>query len=288
MPDDLATRVSQGNTRTDKLVSGLEVEYRKAVGIDRDLWTSTANRHRMLTTLLDQVVVKVVDPGPYADAVYTPDLRPKEKVKVFENGKLDWRQVLRGDRMDLLMRFATFSYGADYVFPWRDTTCGHLQDMHVDLLQDLALQPLADCDRAAFVAGNRFEERLCDCGLMAYYKIEVGADEERLLKMVADGQIDEQSETKPLRLQVLEIEGVPVQDTLRFIQYKMTGADQDQLLDAMDKHDCGYNTQVIRRCEKCRAEMVVTPPFLAREFLVRAAAVRSRRMAAIRGQSAGG
>ena len=288
MSDDLATRVSQGNTRVDKLVSGLTVEYRKVVGIDRDLWTSKANRHRLLTTLFDQIVLKVVDPGPYAEAVYVPDLRPKERVKVFDNGKLDWRYVLRGDRMDLLMRFRASSYpDLPYTFPQRCTTCGRLQDLHVDLLNDFALQPLADCDRQTFMSGNRFEERLHECGRMAYYKIEVGADEERLMKMVADGQIGEQNETKPLRLQVLEIEGVPVQDTLRFVQHQMTGADQDQLLDAMDRHDCGYNTQVIRRCERCRAEMVVTPPFLDRGFLVPATAVRSRRMAAIRGQAGG-
>ncbi|MCP3104523.1 hypothetical protein LZ198_37240 [Myxococcus sp. K15C18031901] len=177
----------------------------------------------------------------------------------FADGKVDWGQVLQGDRFYALLQVRVLTYGPEYVFsvPCQHAACRARIDWELDLTQ-LPVRPLSDASRAAFMAGNRFETTLPDAGKPVRFKLMTGEDERRLPQLQRASP--EKLLSSVLAYRVLDVDGVEARDKRRFIE-DLSLRDADFLVDAFDAVDCGVDTTLEVECPECFARQEVELPF---------------------------
>lgn len=181
----------------------------------------------------------------------------------FGGRPIDWGPVLQGDRFFALLSIRALTYGSDYGFSVSCRNCRARIEWEVDLT-NLPVRPLAPENRAAFIAGNRFEATLPDTGKRVWFKLLTGDDERKLpaLQRAAPDRLL----SSVLAYRVLEVEGVDPKDKRSFLE-DLTLRDADFLVDEFDRVDCGVDTTIEIECPECREVQDVDLPFDSAFFL---------------------
>jgi hypothetical protein len=234
------------NTRNAKCPSGLVCDVRGIPGDKFGLLDNNQLRRsgQWGSKLLSICCLGIEDPGPYT---------------LDSDGKINWQDVLEGDRSYLTVQIRIAMYGPDYTFPMQCWVPGCREPFKsgwtVNLETDLPVKTLADEDLAAFRNGNRLEGMLPD-GRKFWFRLKTGKDDVTAVKFgtKADAVIP----TAVSR--IYEVEGTPQGGLRRLFE-------QDDIplafaaLREMDKHDCGIETTFSIECPKCGAIKDVEIPF---------------------------
>ncbi|RJS14147.1 hypothetical protein DRW03_35485 [Corallococcus sp. H22C18031201] len=177
----------------------------------------------------------------------------------FADGKVNWGQVLQGDRFFALLQIRILTYGPEYVFAvhCQSASCRARIDWELDLTQ-LPVRSLTEASRAAVVAGNRFETTLPDAGKRVRFRLMTGEDERRLPQL--QRAAPEKLLSSVLAYRVLDVDGVDARDKRRFIE-DLTLRDADFLVDEFDRVDCGVDTTLEVECPECFLRQEVELPF---------------------------
>ncbi|WP_434345732.1 hypothetical protein ACN6A1_27775 [Myxococcus virescens] len=235
-------------------IRGMRVREERVLA-DRKL----AKNGGQVDELLSACWEELLEPGPYT----------------FTDGKVDWGQVLQGDRFYALLQVRVFTYGPEYAFavPCQAAACRARIDWELDLTQ-LPVRTLADESRAAFMAGNRFETTLPDAGTRVRFKLLTGEDERRLPQL--QRAAPEKLLSSVLAYRVQDVDGVDARDKRRFLE-DLSLRDADFLVDEFDRVDCGVDTTLEVECSECFMRQEVELPFDRGFFLPGQARTTRRR-----------
>lgn len=198
------------------------------------------------------------DPGPYTTG---------------EDGSLDWKNVLCGDRVYASIQIRILMYGDTFSFPAQcgDQRCRKpFPYWHTDLVNDLTVKKLSPEDLESFKNGNRFEAHFPD-GRQFHFKLLTGADEVKIAKFGTQAKAFIPS----LVSRIHDIDGVPEGGLRKF--FESEGAEmQFDALRAMDEHDCGVDTATFIECPECGWSREVQIPFGEGGFFVPNRAVQKK------------
>jgi hypothetical protein len=219
-------------------VRGMKVREERILA-DRKL----ARRGGQMDELLKACWEETLDPGPYG----------------FGDAAMDWGAVLQGDRFFALLQIRALTYGPAYAFAvaCQSEACRARIEWEIDL-HDLPVRALSDDSRAAFVNGNRFETALPDASKRVWFRLLTGAGERKLPQIRRNA--GERWLSAMLAFRVVEVEGIDLRDTRRFIE-ELTMRDADALMDEFDRVDCGVDTTIEIECPECFATQDVDLPF---------------------------
>lgn len=125
-------------------IRGMRVREERVLA-DRKLAKSGGQVDELLSACWEEMQ----EAGPYA----------------FADGKVDWGQVLQGDRFYALLQVRVLTYGPEYAFavPCQSAACRGRIAWELNLTQ-LPVRAVSNTSRAAFMAGKRFETTLPDAG----------------------------------------------------------------------------------------------------------------------------
>lgn len=211
----------------------LSVEAREFKVTEENLATSPAAARdgRVKTKLLEAVVTDILDPGPYNAP----------------GGRINWDDVLDGDRDIVLRDLRVITWGPDY---FRDDACPMCQQPTENTF-DLTLfpaQPLPETSLEHVKTGKPLECSLPRSKRRVQFRLRRGKDE-RELRKIRDFR-EEEIPQALLELQVISVEGVaPGGETKAFLA-NLGGMDSSYLRKAMDKANCGIDSKGVWRC-KC-------------------------------------
>jgi hypothetical protein len=237
--------------------SGLSGEIRGLKGKEANLLADRASAKRGL--LFDRILsacwLSTTDSGLYGLA---------------EGGALDWGKVLVADRFYTLLQIRSLTFGDEYAFKVQcaSEACRERFEWQVSLTE-LPVRHLSETSKAAFKAGNRFETKLPRDGRRVWFQLQTGAEEVRAashLRASTDRVL-----LTALAVRIVEIEGVPSKDKLRFLE-EMEMADAAALLDEFDAADGGVETDIEVECPHCWAVQEIRLPFGPEFFLPRSKA----------------
>ena len=231
-------------------VRGMKVREERVLA-DKQL----AKEGGQVDALLSACWEDTVDPGPY----------------VLDDRKLDWSQVLQGDRFFTLLQIRTATYGPLYEFGVPCQSCRARIDWQLDLT-DLLVRELPEASRAAFAAGNRFETRLPGAGKTVGFRLLVGADERKLPQLKR--QAPDRLFSTLLVHRVTDVEGVENKDKRAFLE-DLSMRDATFLIGEFDRVDGGVETSIDIACPECGAEQSVELPFTTDFFMPSTKAARA-------------
>jgi hypothetical protein len=214
--------------------TALTIEAREFKVSEENLATSPASirEGRVKTKLLEAVVTDVVDPGPY---------------NVSKTGRINWDEVLEGDRDVLLKALRSATWGPDY---FRDDNCPLCQQATENWfnLDAFPVQELPESSLEHVKTGKPIECVLPRSKRRVLFRLRRGKDE-RELRKIRDFR-EEEIPQALLELQVISVEGVGPGDALKDFLQNLPGLDSSFLRKAMDKANCGVDQKGIWRC-KC-------------------------------------
>lgn len=228
--------------------SGLVVKVRNLKGKEANLFTNTKLNAggRLIDEILSNVVTEVVDPGPYT---------------LEDTGKINWANVLTGDRYFLALQSRVATYGPSVEFTSRCESCTKPMGIEVNINEDLEVTDLANEARDKLASGQRFSTDLKHGETTVYWHLQTGRDEHWQTKNLERAQEDGQLVTVSIRGRIDAIEGVHNNDIVRFID-DMHMEDQMDLLDEMEAYECGVDGSFQNTCEYCGARQEVSIPLV--------------------------
>jgi hypothetical protein len=211
---------------------------------DRKLAKSGAQLEQILAACWEETI----DPGPYAFG-----------------DRIDWGQVLQGDRFYALLQLRIATYGPEYAFAvtCEKRSCRARIEWELNL-SDLVVRPLPGQSRVALQAGNRFTATFPDAARAVTFRLLTGADERRLAAQ--KHAADEHPITTMLLTRIESVEGVEPKDKRRFIEDLAMG-DVSLLLGEFDRVDCGVETEIEIECPECLSTQRLELPFERGFFL---------------------
>ncbi|MCP4675067.1 MAG: hypothetical protein GY854_06100 [Deltaproteobacteria bacterium] len=185
----------------------------------------------------------------------TLDLGPYD----FDDKRIDWSEVLLGDRLYALMGIRIETHGPEYVFSvtCQERDCRKRIEWELNL-DELPVRMLSDENREVFQNGNRFEMTLPEADTRLWFKMLLGKDEGKLAKKRRGPEELDLSDL--LSFRIVEIEGVDKKEKRRFID-DLSMSDADFLMDEFDRVDCGIDTAIEIECPQCMAVQEVELPF---------------------------
>ncbi len=235
-------------------IRGMKVREERILA-DRKLARSGGQVDRLLSACWEETV----DPAIYA----------------FGDKKIDWGQVLQGDRFFALLLIRALTYGPEYAFSvnCQNPTCRARIDWELDL-RELPVRELSDESREVFLNGNRFQTVLPDSGKRVWFGLVTGAIERKLPQVRKSA--GERVLSSVLAMRVQEIEGVESREKRKFIE-DLTMRDADFLMDEFDRVDCGVDTNIEIECPECFSVQEVELPFEKSFFMPGKERVKRRR-----------
>lgn len=247
------------------LPSGLSGEFRGLTAKDLRYLT---NEKLVQDNEVEDYVLRhawqgLVEPGPY-------DFGGDKDV--------DWGRVLVGDRIVglLTIRVATFP-GEPYTARVKCEDCSKSFDYDFDLeaLLREKTQRLSPEDAETFAKGNRFEAEMPGTNAPFVFKLRTGAEAKKLasyLQAKKNGSKRMQERMNPLvdsvANAIVGIEGLKLntQDARFDYLESLSMGDFQALVELMQSHDCGVDTDVDVKCTKCGSEQTLSLPFGQRGF----------------------
>ena len=226
--------------------SGMSLEIRGLKGRELKLLQDKGARKtgRTYDNILTTCTVAVVAPGPaYA---FDPAL-----------GAPTWDKVLVGDKFFALLAIRAETFGEDYDFDFRCSSCEEKVKWSIKLPDGLEVKALAASDAEACKTGTPLEATLTD-GKIAKYRLAVGADE----RATSTHKHDDDAVIAMLSRRIVGIEGV--QDVKKYLD-EAGLRDIAEIVKAFEAHDCGVQTDIEVRCTSCAGVQDISLP-LARSF----------------------
>jgi hypothetical protein len=239
--------------------SGLTGVVRGLRGKQVNLFTTPKPLHRgeLVTTILNDCWLETTDFGPYAELEGGSDA-------------FSWIKALTGDRYVAAIGVRIASYGP--VCEWEEE-CQNLRceqgrfPASVNLEEDLHIQELSPSSRAKFISGEPFEMELPVSGKTVKYKLQTGEDEARISKLIRNPEenVEENTVTISLAVGIQEIEGVHVNDKIKWLE-NADGGDILHMLEQLNEVECGVETAIELTCRFCRRSQEVELPLGAEAF----------------------
>jgi len=197
---------------------------------------------RQVDKILTSCWMETQDAGPYD----------------FGDKGISWDKVLQGDRFFTLLKIRSLSLGESYVFDvtCNRTTCREHFEWELSL-SDLPVKPLPEGYRDIFKSGNRFETKLPSLGKRIWFRLAVGADEERFAKLRQHNR--DRLWSAMLALRIVEIENVKDNDKRQFIE-ELDISDAEFLRKEFDVVDCGVETTIEVECPECMTMQEIELP----------------------------
>lgn len=220
--------------------SGLSLTVREFRVSDEDLLADPVSIRKGLSvsSLLKAITLRVDDAGPYHLIGNQGD-----------EPKLDWADVLQGDRMTLLLKNRIFTWGSDLVFRQPCPNCTSPVASPIDL-NKIPVKPLPETSLPHVASPKEVPlyTTLPGCGVRVGFRLLRGRDEKGLQK-IQKRQKDQQS-SGYLRFRVVDVEGVGQPDWKNWLR-NLGGRDASYLRAAFDEADCGVDQEVEFDCESC-------------------------------------
>lgn len=232
------------------LPSGAQLEFRGTTVAEEDAMTAQKKREfQHVNDLLSACCLGVVDPGPY------PNLQAGDKP--------DWDKMLGGDRGAAFIYLRTISFrdGKDYDFDWSCPACKKRREYRVDLLSEFPVQPLSEESAEAFREGRGFE--IVVDGKKVTYRHAIGSDAERF-ELLSE-QHEDQASSVSLYCRIKSVEGLKQGEILPWLQ-GLSSDDAEDLRDAVDEMDCGFDLDTEMNC-RCGFNTMIQLPFVIAFFL---------------------
>lgn len=213
--------------------SGLSVVVRGMKGRELKVLSNVAalKSGEFIDQIFDACVESVIDPGPY-------DLTP--------DGKLNWNDVLVGDRIYVSVRVRVETFGDEFAFNARCGTCGKKEEYAFNLTS-LEVKELSTEDRAAFKAGP-LKTAFPGTGAEVKFRLATGSDEKWIAKTSNN---KDAAVMDMLARRIVSIEGA---DRPKAFLEEASLGDVMTLLKEMNKRDCGVETSVALTCPDATCE----------------------------------
>lgn len=247
--------------------SGLRGRIRGLVGRDFKLFNrATAKTGEGVTKILNSCWVETVDPGIYrADA----------------SGRVNFADVLVGDRFYGIVgiRMAMYPPGCDeemYTFKVHCTDPGCRATIEWQVkLADLPVRKLPKATADKLVAGvNEFETKLDD-GTVVTFALQNGRGQAKAHRLQQHLTRHAERGQKPadivlaLAARIVRISGVEVDEDDEHTAYEqkvawledLRGPMHRRILRAIEKADCGIETEIEVECDECGARQELDLPF---------------------------
>lgn len=223
--------------------SGLAGEIRKMKGKEGKLLAD--RRSARGTFLADQILAGcwtiTKDRGIYSD--FAPGQVP------------DWSQVLAGDRTYALIQIRLLTFPKPYAIRVSCRECRKPIPWDVPLDQ-LAIKPMAEADKASYANDNQFGTALAD-GTPVVFKIPTGYDQNRWA-----GQLQDDNDRLLLSvLMRLKKFGDKHPNDFRQALEDLDFDEITRLYDTFAEHDFGVETGIAIECQSCGEQQEVELPF---------------------------
>lgn len=216
-----------------ELPSGLVVTLRKFRVEDEDL---LADPHAIKqgvagSLLLNAVTESVQEAGPYQ----------------LKQDRLDWNEVLLGDRMTALLKNRIATWGKDMPTKQPCQNCKRPVEQDVDL-SELPIKPLPESSREHVVVGTALKVTLPLAQKKVSFRLLRGKDEAGVQRL--EKQKKSTLASSYLRYRTVDIEGVPEHSWTEFYR-KLDSDDASFLRAAFDDADCGIDQEIEFSCAEC-------------------------------------
>lgn len=239
--------------------SGLQVEIRgmKLGEAQRFSDPSLIRTGGSMDMLLQACTLRTASSGPYPDSHFAKDGRP------------NWTKMLLGDRFTTIIDVRIRTWGSTYEFDVQCEKCRERYGWELEL-SDLERRELPAESAAKIGAGeNSFETRLPD-GKLLTFKLSTGEEEQKLQKWKRNnrGQL---GPVDAIAVQTLSIEGIQ-SGADKWIREYLTDLDMPAAMDLLDdiqRADCGVETEIETVCEWCQWTQRIQLPFEATFFFPR-------------------
>jgi len=215
--------------------SGLTGDIRNLVGEEIKL-VSAGGRKKIFESyekMLDACWTRTDNAGPYS----SHGARPK------------WKNVLVGDRFFLYLQIRIATFGSDYSFKMQCLPgCRERFDWELDL-ERLTVKRLSKQDSELFGAGNRFCGNLPD-GKSFDFRLPVGQDEAQQLSLSQDQDQDALIESMASTIYSIDEIGDHRYKIVAYLK-KLSAGEILEILEIMQEHDCGIETEIEVECPYC-------------------------------------
>lgn len=251
-----------------KLTSTAEIEMAAVLFSHENMFAKArrlkrSQMEKILYKVLDQCTVGVANPGPYSF--------------LEEGGKVDWRAILTGDRIDAMLQLRKLSYkdGKSILVPdLICTTCREQFSWKVDIDEDLLWQPLPDESIEQIKSGEPFEMELN--GYKIFFTLQTGETQDRFKKIAKQnkGERDMAAGIRSRIVDVVSPDGEKLErlDILDWLDgndgrskkfHGLSSDDAEHIRDEMDRVDGGVDLEVTAQCTEpdCGAPLVFDLPF---------------------------
>lgn len=235
-------------TKVVECPSGLVLSVREFLVKDEDLLADAkAIRQGVATVnIMKAITTEVVDFGPYQD----------------NGGRLNWKRVLQGDSMAVLLANRIETWGYDYV---HRQPCGHCRQPVVQELdlREMEVKKLPESSIPHVREGTPLGCTLPSCGKRVEFKLLRCEDDKAMAKIQRHHKTSLSSSY--MRYRITGAEGVKAPDLGNFVA-NMSGKDLTYLRAQMDEADCGVQQEIELECDSCYhvwpAEVRFTGDFL--------------------------
>lgn len=234
---------------TTTLPSGLSIELRGLRGKEGQLLASreASKNGTLFHQILKGCCLSVSDEGPYQLGGQLPQ----------------WDRMLVGDTLAAMLAVRTITYDDLYPFKVQCESAACREPFEWEVrLSELPVRQLADADRTLFQGENRFPGSFSSDEKPFTYRLLIGSDTQKLIKLTAAARQDQLIAS--LMVRIVEIEGVHSNGKRKYLEDRPLGDLNDAVI-AMDAHDCGVETDFEVECSHCGHRQEIRLP-LAREF----------------------
>lgn len=228
--------------------SGLIGEFRGMKAKDFDAFVR-AKSLAGFNSLVNSCCSGVSDPGPY---------------NIPEGAKFDWVNALLGDKFYALLQIYRATYGKLYKFETKCTNpvCANKLNASIDLTA-MTVRPLPEESRRVFVSGgNVFDGRVpaeeSSYGQDINFKFRLATGVTELEHSRAKKRAIREVTTAFLS-RLISVDGVGAGQLEEWAE-DIDMSDYNAMLDVMDAHDCGVDTEVEVACPHCGNTMAMPLP----------------------------
>ena len=228
--------------------SGMVARLRGLKGSEINLFANKteAEQRKIGYELLQNLVLEVTDAGPAYPHIDVAD-------------PIDWSEIIDGDRFWLYVYARIATYGSDYFFRYQCgvQSCRKRFDWGIKIDRDLKQQKLSQESINKFVAGNVLGPvKFGDDEIM--FQLLTGALEDKGLQM--QGMKPDEATTVALANRIKSLNGQEGKGAIHRWVKDLDMLDLLELIDAMDEHDCGIDTDIEIQCPHCKTIQAVSVP----------------------------
>lgn len=178
---------------------------------------------------------------------------------------VDWRKVMQGDAFAVFLEIRRITYGDEYDFTCQCKSCRSTINWTMKF-SELDVRELSEEGEASWKTGEPIAVET-ESGLRVTGKILTGEDDKYIARLQEGREMSQRNAT--LCQRIVSIEGVDTKKPFEKIRWveSLDAGDADELLELLEWHDCGVDTEIPVTCANCYYDQTVTLPLGASFFL---------------------